>query len=55
MGNLNAESCPRPNNVEDSYQKLGHTDESYTTNWNRATSSETGLVNNTIEIIFNPL
>ena len=31
MGNLNAESCLRPNNVEDSYQKkLGYTDESYT-------------------------
>lgn len=31
MGNLNAESCLRPNNVEDSYQrKLGMTDEGYT-------------------------
>lgn len=31
MGNLNAESCLRPNNLEDSYQgKLGMTDESYT-------------------------
>lgn len=46
MGNLQAESGLRPNNLQDSYEtSLGYTDDSYTTAVDNGTYSESSFVN----------